>query len=344
MQLDTPALTITKLRADDPADVEAAFAIERDALAHDVPDFPPPCRYRHGKRLRHDFPGRKALRALGRLDGQPVGLLEVELTTYDNLDNAGVMLVVLPEHRRRGVGRALFAHAGDLVRAAGRKRLFGMTSGSLPGGEPRDEAGGAFARAMGMHAALGDVRRRLEIAAIDHAEHERLLAEGWAKADGYSIVQWRDEAPEEYIDDIAALDSSFVSEAPLGDLEWEPEKVDADRVRKITAARRFYGVRAYNTGLRHDATDRLVAWSALDRHKTTPWHAGQGITLVDPRHRGHRLGIIAKIENLRLMLRNEPEVRVIDTWNASVNDHMIAINEAMGFRAVDAFMSWQMNL
>src|SRR5690242_21927232 len=60
MQLDTPALTITELRADDPADVEASYDIERAALAHAVPDFPPPSRYRHPNHLRRDFPGRTA--------------------------------------------------------------------------------------------------------------------------------------------------------------------------------------------------------------------------------------------------------------------------------------------
>ncbi len=344
MNLDTPALTISELRADDPAEVEASFEIERAAIAHDVPDFPPPCRFRHEMRLRQDFPGRRALRALARLGGAPVGYLELELTVIDNLDNANVEICVLPDHRRHGVGRALFAHALDLTHANGRKRVFGMTAGTLPGGVPRDESGGAFARAMGMQAALGDVRRRLDLTTLDGPEHDRLLGDAWPKAAGYSLVQWRDAAPEEYIDDIAALDSSFIGEAPMGDLEWEPEKVDADRIRKIDATRRAYGVQEYNTGLRHDATDRLVAWSGLGRQKTIPWQAWQNITLVDPRHRGHRLGIIAKIENLRLLMRHEPQVRVIDTWNAAVNEHMIAINEAMGFRAVDAWVNWQMNL
>jgi GNAT superfamily N-acetyltransferase len=344
MRLDTPGLTITELRADDPAEVEAAFEIERIALAHDVPDFPPPCRYRHDKHVRHDFPGRRALRSLAYLDGVPVGYLEVELTLLDNLDNADVGVIVLPEHRRRGIGRALFARATELARANARKRVHGMTGEALPDGEPRDPASGAFAEAMGMQAALRDVRRRLDVSTVDRAEHDRLLAEGWAKADGYSVVQWQDAVPDEYVDDIAALDSSFLGEAPMGDLELEPEKVDADRIRKVEATRRFFGVREYNTGLRHDASDRIVAWSSLSRRRTVPWHAMQTITLVDPRHRGHRLGIISKIENLRLMLRHEPEVWAIDTWNAAINTHMIAINELMGFRPVDAWVEWQMNL
>jgi len=39
-----------------------------------------------------------------------------------------------------------------------------------------------------------------------------------------------------------------------------------------------------------------------------------------------------------------PGMRYIDTWNAAVNDHMIAINERMGFRAVDAWPNWQMEI
>jgi GNAT superfamily N-acetyltransferase len=208
----------------------------------------------------------------------------------------------------------------------------------------RDEAGDRFARAVGAHAALGDVRRRLEVAAVDPAEQDRLLEESLAKATGYSLVKWGGTTPEQYIDDIALLDSSFVEEAPSGDLAVEPEKVDAGRVRAIDKAVARNGARRYNTGLVHDESGRMVAWTALAVLKTVPWHSWQNITLVDPRHRGHRLGMVAKLVNLRYLMEHEPEVRVVDTWNAEVNRHMIAINEAMGFRAVDAWTNWQLEI
>ena len=34
-------------------------------------------------------------------------------------------------------------------------------------------------------------------------------------------------------------------------------------------------------------------------------------------------------------------MRYIDTWNAAENKPMIAINEAIGFRAVDGWVDWQ---
>ena len=39
-----------------------------------------------------------------------------------------------------------------------------------------------------------------------------------------------------------------------------------------------------------------------------------------------------------------PGLRAIDTWNAAVNAHMIVINERMGFRPVDLWHNWQVEV
>jgi hypothetical protein len=51
-----------------------------------------------------------------------------------------------------------------------------------------------------------------------------------------------------------------------------------------------------------------------------------------------------KIANLQYVIAAEPLLRVITTWNAAVNDHMISINEAVGFRPVDMLVNWQQTL
>jgi GNAT superfamily N-acetyltransferase len=344
MNVDTPALAIDDLRADDPAAVEAAYEIARIATAADVPDFPPPCRFQHEARLRIPWPGEKVVRRVAYLDGEPAGTFELELPQLDNVENASVGVTVAPPYRRRGVGVALFRNAVELARAEGRKRINSMSVETLPGGPERSAAGGAFAQEMGMKHVLADVRRTLDLATVDPAEHDRLLAEGWARADGFSLLHWGNVTPDEHLTDIAALDSQFLAEVPLGDLTWEPEKVDADRVRRADATRTQYGIRSYQTGLRHDATGQVVAWSAIVVRRTVADHAWQQITLVHPGHRGHRLGMVSKVANLRYLLEHEPAVRLIHTWNAAVNTHMIAINEAMGFRAVDAWANWQRDI
>ena len=92
---------------------------------------------------------------------------------------------------------------------------------------------------------------------------------------------------------------------------------------------------------RSPASGRLVAWTTLAGPEDTPAHLWQNITIVDPEHRGHRLGMVVKLENLRHAREHRPELTAVDTSNASSNEHMLAINVAMGFRAIDSWMQWQ---
>jgi GNAT superfamily N-acetyltransferase len=188
------------------------------------------------------------------------------------------------------------------------------------------------------------VRRRLDLETVDRAQIDAMLAEAKAASTGYSVARWRDIVPERYIVDVARLDSDFMNEAPMGDLILEAEQVDPARIRAVEAARVHYSRTVISTVAVHDATGRVVAMSDVVRNADQVEHVGQGITLVDPAHRGHRLGLLTKIENLRYAMAELPGMRYIDTWNAAVNDHMIAINERMGFRAVDAWPNWQLEL
>jgi GNAT superfamily N-acetyltransferase len=337
-------LAVSPLDVTDDAATEQAYEITAACVAADRPDFPPTCRQHFFGGLRHPMPGNRPQHALAHLDGVPVGYLELGLPYLDNTDNAEVEIHVLPAYRRRGVGRALHEYAVRVVRGLGRKRIIGMSVAPLPGGPARSEPGTPFAAALGAKAALADVRRRLDVTALDEAGLDRLLEAARPRAAGYSLVRWQGAVPAEYVDDVAYLDGRLLEDAPMGDLEWEPEKVDAARVRAVEAARVVRGRRGYHAGMRDDETGRLVAWTMLDFGATSPWHAFQQITIVEPRHRGHRLGTIVKVENLRYAMAHEPGLRVVDTWNAAVNDHMISINEAMGFRPVDGWNSWQLKL
>ncbi|NJC73623.1 GNAT family N-acetyltransferase [Planosporangium thailandense] len=328
----------------DPADravLDASYEIRRAAVAHDVPDLPPLCRHAHDAMLRVPLPHSVQSAWLIHDGDRPVGVAAVRLPQLDNLDNAECEIFVHPDHRRRGAGRALYEQVVTYVRAAGRRRLIADSVEALPGGAERPGSGTGFARAMGAQDALRDIRRRLDLSSVDTDGYDRLLADAWRRADGYSLVRWRERTPEEHLADVAYLESRLMSDAPMGDLAVEPQKIDAERRRSIDETRIAYGRGSYNTGVRHDATGRIVAWTQLGTEYSVHDHAWQNITLVDPPHRGHRLGTIVKIANLRYALENEPALRFIDTWNAAANDHMISINETLGFRPVDALVNWQ---
>jgi hypothetical protein len=72
--------------------------------------------------------------------------------------------------------------------------------------------------------------------------------------------------------------------------------------------------------------------------------AHQGDTIVDPAHRGRRLGLRIKLANLELLVREHPEVRAIDTFNADDNRWMIAVNEAMGFVPIQHVEDWELDV
>jgi GNAT superfamily N-acetyltransferase len=327
-----------EVRVVDPLDegvLAARHGVAKAALAHDIPDFPPPCPVRYGRMLRHPSPGTDVRSVLAYTDGQPAAVATLWLPLLENTGNARLDLQTAPAYRRRGVGRALHAYAVEVARQRGRVRLLGDTVSTLPGGVPRDGSGGAFAAAVGAKEALSEVRRRIDLSTVD------ISALAVPEAPGYSTVRWRDRAPEEYLADIGRLDGRLVTDAPQGDLVVEAPAVDVDRIRGDEAACVARGERKYHTGIRHDASGALVAWTTLAFEPTNPDHAWQHITIVAPAHRGHRLGIWSKLANLRYALAHEPALRAIDTWNAAANAHMIAINEAIGFRAVDAFTQWQ---
>ncbi|MFY1689521.1 GNAT family N-acetyltransferase [Plantactinospora sp. WMMB782] len=336
-------IVVTPLDIADAAAVERAYEIEAAVRAAAQPDMPALPRQRFHAGVRRPWPGDDDRHALGYLDGVAVGYLAVSLPQRENLENAGLTLAVHPEHRRRGVGRALYEYATRLARQEGRKRIVGEVANMSPESAPT-MPGDAFAAAMGAKPALADIRRRLDLTALDEPELDRLFAASLARAEGYSIVRWRGATPDEYAEDVAYLDSRLVSDAPIGDLTWEAARPEVGRLREMEQAHHERGQRWYNSGARHDATGQLVAWTGIGMNVECDWHAFQQITLVEPAHRGHRLGTLIKVDNLRHIREYEPALRFVDTYNAAVNEYMISINEAVGFRAVAGLTTWQATL
>ncbi|WP_349880106.1 GNAT family N-acetyltransferase [Micromonospora sp. HUAS YX12] len=337
-------LTVTPLDPADRQTLDAVYRIACAAQAVDEPDLPDPCRRRFEAPLSHPMPGIDTRWLVARLGGSPVGWLRLYLHTIDNTENATVELTVDPAYRRRGIGRVLHEHGVRLLREHGGKRLVGSTTAALPGEEDRVFPGAAFAAAMGAEPALADVRRRLDVTGLDRDRLSALLAGARAAATGYRPVRWRDHTPEEYVADVAYLQGRLLVDAPMGELDWEPEQMDAARMRDAERALDARGVRRYNTGVVHEASGRLVGWTQLGLDAGSTDHAWQEITIVDPDHRGHRLGLLCKAGNLAYALAHEPALRVVDTWNAAANRHMIGINEQLGFRPAAGSVDWQLTI
>jgi GNAT superfamily N-acetyltransferase len=327
-----------------PADHDRLYRLYREANALDNPKAPVASRRSFDALETKPFPGERNERYVAKVGGEVVGMVTLEMPVLENTDRVFVFLVVHPDHRRRGVGTALHDYVVRYAKEQGRTMLGGQTLVSIEGC-PVAEPGSAFVRQLGYQPALPEVARQLEVKAVDSAEHDRLLADAWTKADGYRVVRWSGVAPDELIDDVAYLDSRLITDAPMGELDLEPQNITAERVRDFEKALEIRGRKTVHTGAVHEATGRLAAWTTICLDpELNNGQAFQFITLVDPDHRGHRLGTIVKIENLRYALTVDPGLSRLTTWNAAANGYMIQINEALGYRPAYGQMEWQLPL
>jgi GNAT superfamily N-acetyltransferase/RimJ/RimL family protein N-acetyltransferase len=254
--------------------------------------------------------------------GSAAGWFRLEMPDRENLDQANLDLMVHPAERRQGLGLALLRQAAARAAAHGRFVL----SGAARNGSP----GEAFARTVGAEPGLAEVQRVLDVRKLDKGKlaHLRTLAQEAAAA--YALVSWAGPVPDEFTEQ-AAMVYNAMNDAPR-DAEVAPEKWDGQRVReRINDLRPCFGMHDYTVAARHDATGELAALTEMAVDPADPGWGHQIFTVVTSKHRGHRLGLLTKIAMLQLLATAEPQLEQITTWNAQVNEHMIAVNEAIGY-------------
>jgi GNAT superfamily N-acetyltransferase len=263
--------------------------------------------------------------ALGE-DDSVVGYYRMGLPDRENLDEAAGGPLVHPAARRLGIGRELLRHEGARAAARGRTRFTAaVTAGT---------AGDAFAEAVGARLDLEEVRRIQYLRAIEPGTVAALRAGAARAAAGYSVVSWAGPVPDEYCGPMAEVLNAF-NDAPHG-LNEEPAIWDADRIRERTGRLARAGlVRAHSVAAVCDATGEIAGYTEVEVVPEHPSWGWQQLTAVLRAHRGHRLGLLVKTEMLSLLSTAEPQVEQIATGNAASNEHMIAVNEQLGYTVVE---------
>jgi GNAT superfamily N-acetyltransferase len=254
----------------------------------------------------------------------------------DNLGLCELNVATLPDDRGRGHGTAMLEHLEEVARELGRNTATAEAHWPFDAdpngvGEPTVE----WARRRGYAVGLVDVQRWLSLP-VEEGLLDELAAEAAVHHAGYTLRSWAGPVPEELLQGWADLTSTLLTEAPMGELEREPEAADVAAVREGEALVLRQGRTTYNTVAMSSSGD-LVAYTNLAVSRLEPIRAYQWGTLVRPDHRGHGLGLAVKVENLRLLQREEPGTTTVVTWNAEVNSHMIGVNQRLGFRPVERF-------
>lgn len=320
--------------ADDAAVAEAAGLLTMFWMEVLGPVDPPvpPAEVADG--LRNPPANAEELLWLARDGDEAVGLAVLHVRSgRGNDDRAWVIdLWVRPDRRRRGIGRQLL----DVVVKAARDRGRTILDGAHP--HPH-EAGAAFAAAVGATSELADDQNRVATADLD-----RTLLEAWARSApaGYSIVAWDGPCPDDLVEAFARL-MDVMNTAPMPD-SMNPEIMSVDTVRDGERRILARGGELWRAAARHDATGELAGYTEMMFAPFKPWLASQGDTGVAVAHRGHGIGRWLKGTMALRVLDEKPEVGAIETWNASSNAHMLAINHAMGFRRTSQWQEVELSI
>jgi len=318
----------------DPRTVRDCYEVYLAAQRVDEPDGPWFTERPFGGWLRVGWDGDPRevwLAAEEGSEGSAVGWYRLMTPSMENLDQAKLDLVVHPAERRRGLGLALLRHAAKRAAAHGRSVIGGGVRLGAPGE--------AFARTVGAKPGQLDIQRVLDVARLDRAELARLRGPAERAAAGYSLLSWVGPVPEEFIEPVAMVYAGM-NDAPR-DAGTAPQEWDARRVReRINDLRPYYAMHDYTVAARHDDTGELAALTEMAVDPASPGWGHQVFTIVARKHRGHRLGLLVKVAMMELLATTEPQLERIETWNAQANEHMIAINEAMGYTVFGQPSTW----
>jgi GNAT superfamily N-acetyltransferase len=295
---------------------------------------------------------------LAHLDGVVVGTGSLTLPLSENTTTAGVDVVVDAAFRRRGIGTRILEVLEKAAVERNRTSLDGycgepigpvlagealLAAKSGTGGVPLNAASTRFALRHGYSLEQVETSSTLGLP-VDHGHLVELEVEAMRRATEYDVIGWNDECPEELVDGFARLKSLMSTEVPLAGLGWEGEEWDAARVRREESTWRASGVDSVVAAAQHHSSRELAAYTVLTHREALPAVVNQEDTLVAPGHRGHGLGMLVKIANLRRAEMLWPDATCVMTWNANENRHMLAINIALGFKPSGFEGEWQKRL
>ncbi len=288
-----------------------------------------------------------------------LGIGVVWMPRHDNVATADVDLGTRADVRGRGVGAALWAHALDVARAHGRTIVHGWTGYATEpaaddpdalapptgyGRVPASAPGTRFALARGCRLEQAERHSVLEVP-VDPDLLDRLGDEAAERAGtDYELVAWSDRVPDEWVEEFCVLQTAMSTDAPTAGLTTEEEVWTPERVRSVESAIADNGMSTMTVAALHRPSGQLAGYTELSFVDHKPQACFQENTIVRSEHRGHRLGMLLKVANLRRLATERPQVRRVHTWNAEENDHMLSINVALGFRPAGGGAGWELRL
>jgi len=242
-----------------------------------------------------------------------------QLSSLHGSPSGYVEILVRPDARRQGHGRALLAAVREQGGVRDRRVLIGSHA---------TEPGARFAAWAGAVDTRREIRSLLRLPLLD--------AQAFRPVPGYRLISWIGATPESVLESYARAREA-INDAPMASEEdlavWSP-----DRVRELEAVleRRDRDIRA-TVALDDDSS--VVAFTELRVSRTRNAIAGTEDTAVLAAHRRRGLARWVKLESLQQLRRDRPDVDLVTTTNDETNEAMLALNRTLGFEPVAVYTS-----
>ncbi|MEX5269296.1 GNAT family N-acetyltransferase [Kocuria sabuli] len=174
------------------------------------------------------------------------------------------------------------------------------------------------------------------------ARTEALLREVAASPapEPYRIHVWSGPAPEDRLDEFAALHSRMAADSFLPPVAAESEPWDAERVRRTEQLRAEAGNLSLVAVAEHERTGRLVGMTEIVLTGDESPIGMQDETVVLREHRRRWIATRLKLANLQQLERLAPSVRTVYSWSHSGDDRMSRVNSRLGFRVAGRSGVW----
>jgi GNAT superfamily N-acetyltransferase len=274
------------------------------------------------------------------VDGEVAGLCLLWFPLLDNTSFTWAEVDVDPRLRGRGAGSALVDRMVERTTAEGRTTVLVETN--VPDDHRTDHPYVRFAERHGFTYANTEIRRILDLP-VDPARLDELGAAAAPHHTGYRVESYLGRLPQELVASYCDCWNQLAVDAPTGELDFEEESLSPETYEEEAARLESQGRTMLST-VAVAPSGEVVAYNDLVISADDPDEVMQWGTLVRREHRGHRLGMAVKVAGLRKLAEVAPQARRIQTCNAEQNAHMVGVNVELGFRRVDALLSYQRHL
>lgn len=301
-----------------PGEIDSLVVTLNQVLAADLPDDPPwqsaamtayLTETMHGERRAcwlvddPDRPGRILGHASLLMQGD-IGVIEV---------------LVHPEARHRGLGRALVAAAA--------RRAYSDGIASLGVEAVGDTPAVTFWERIGFQCAYIEMRYLLALTGVDWSKLEQVAG---TLPTGYRVEYHPGGLPDPLLERYAAA-KAVRQESDLGDLELRPSSYDAKRLAESLETLNRRGMKPYLVLALQEETGTVAALTEVVVPAQHPTRADQYDTIVVPAHHGRGLERAIKARMLLELRTAEPQLVDVQTWNALEQDPISPVNAELGF-------------